>query len=81
MDDIETIMPLNPEKPDENTTEKYGSYIKFADETDTFFGGEIITVYNAVTNSENMVTTPEGSYTLIYLPKDSFEKPSMKDVF
>ena len=80
MEDVEVIMPLNPETPDESATAKYGSYINFADETDTFFGGEIITIYNGVTISGNMATVPEGSYTLIYLPKDSFEKPSMKDV-
>lgn len=37
MEDVEVIMPLNPETPDESATAKYGSYINFADETDTFF--------------------------------------------
>ncbi len=80
MDDVEVVIGLDPEKPKEETTEKYVSYIRLADATDTFFGGEIITVYNGVTISGNMAIVPGGSYTLVYLPKDSFEQPGMKDI-
>ena len=80
MEDVEAVIGLDTEKPEEETTEKYGSYIRLADATDTFFGGEIITVYNGVTISGNMANVPEGSYTLVYLPKDSFEQPAMKDI-
>lgn len=80
LEDVEAVLTLDPEKPKEESTEKYTSYINLADETDTFFGGEIITIYNGIAISGNTATVPDGSYSLIYLPKDSFEKPAMKDI-
>ncbi len=81
-EEVEDLEDINVNMGLENNTEtaKYNSYLKLPDSTTEFFGGEIITVYNGITISGNLAKIPEDSYTLIYLSKDSFEKPSMKDI-
>lgn len=62
-------------------TANYSSTIKYAPGAkDGYYGGESISLYNEVIISGNDTKLEEGSYTLIYLPKDKFSKPVAKDI-
>ena len=62
-------------------TDAYTSSINYAEgQADAFFGGEIITIYNNVSVSGNQTELGEGSYTVVSLPKASFQKPKESDV-
>lgn len=87
----ETVQPetvVTPEEqPAEETedpsisTDLYDSSINLAPGTsDTYFGGEIITVYDNISISGNNTVVPEGAYTVISLPKKEFSKPKESDV-
>lgn len=61
-------------------TDAYSSSLNFATDQKSFYGGEIITFYNNVSVSGNQTELEEGSYTLVYLPKSSFQKPKETDI-
>lgn len=74
---------------DENPTEEppkaaqndlYTSYINLVGEKTAFYGGEIITLYNNIVISGNQTVLEEGSYSVITIPKSSFQKPVEKDI-
>ena len=73
--------PSVPETRDpfEDTT-NYSSAIVLAEGKDRFYGGEPIYLYNELSVSGNEAEVPEGSYTLIYLDKESFTKPKSADI-
>ena len=73
--------PSVPETRDpfEDTT-NYSSAIVLAEGKDRFYGGEPIYLYNELSVSGNEAEVPEGSYTLIYLDKESFTKPKAADI-
>ncbi|MDB7979003.1 Cna B-type domain-containing protein [Faecalicoccus pleomorphus] len=87
----ETIQPetvVTPEEqPAEETedpstsTDLYDSSINLAPGTsDAYYGGEIITVYDNISISGNNTVVPEGAYTIVSLPKASFQKPRESEV-
>lgn len=87
----ETVQPetvVTPEEqPAEETedpsisTDLYDSSINLAPGTsDTYFGGEIITVYDNISISGNNTVVPEGAYTIVSLPKAPFQKPRESEV-
>lgn len=87
----ETVQPetvVTPEEqPAEETedpsisTDLYDSSINLAPGTsDTYYGGEIITVYDNISISGNNTVVPEGAYTIVSLPKTSFQKPRESEV-
>ena len=62
-------------------TDAYTSSINYAEgQAEAFYGGEIITIYNNVSVSGNQTELGEGSYTVVSLPKASFQKPKESDV-
>ena len=70
--------PLSENEP--STIDAYEAYIDLATEQDTFYGGEIFTLYNTISVSGNQTILDEGGYTVISIPKDSFQKPTEADV-
>lgn len=62
-------------------TDAYSSQISDADSSmPAYYGGDIITLYNGVAISGNVATVEEGSYTVISLPKNAFDKPQLSSV-
>lgn len=87
----ETVQPETVVTPEEQPTEEtedhststdlYDSSINLAPGTsDTYFGGEIITVYDNISISGNNTVVPEGAYTIVSLPKAPFQKPRESEV-
>lgn len=87
----ETVQPETVVTPEEQpaeeaeepsiSTDYYDSSINLAPGTsDTYYGGEIITVYDNISISGNNTVVPEGAYTVISLPKKEFLKPKESDV-
>lgn len=87
----ETIQPetvvTSEEQPAEeveepsSSTDYYDSSINLAPGTsDAYYGGEIITVYDNISISGNNTVVPEGAYTIVSLPKASFQKPWESEV-
>lgn len=87
----ETIQPetvvTSEEQPAEeveepsSSTDYYDSSINLAPGTsDAYYGGEIITVYDNISVSGNNTVVPEGAYTIVSLPKASFQKPWESEV-
>lgn len=67
-----------PPKADQN--DLYTSYINLVGEKTAFYGGEIVTLYNNIVISGNQTVLEEGSYSIITIPKSSFQKPVEKDI-
>lgn len=68
------------EKPS-SSTDLYESTINLAPGSkDSYYGGEIITVYDNISISGNNTIVPEGAYTVLSLPKTEFQKPRESDV-
>lgn len=62
-------------------TGAYSSQISDADSTmPAYYGGDIITLYNGVSISGNLTNLNEGSYTVISLPKNAFDKPQLSSI-
>ena len=87
----ETVQPNTATEPEEKpavesedpstSTGLYDSSINLAPDTsDTYYGGEIITVYDNISVSGNNTVVPEGAYTIVSLPKASFQKPRESEV-
>ena len=87
----ETVQPETVVTPEEqpateveepsSSTDYYDSSINLAPGTsDTYYGGEIITVYDNISISGNNTVVPEGAYTIVSLPKASFQKPRESEV-
>lgn len=87
----ETVQPNTATEPEEKpavesedpstSTDLYDSSINLAPGTsDTYYGGEIITVYDNISVSGNNTVVPEGAYTIVSLPKASFQKPRESEV-
>lgn len=87
----ETIQPETVVRPEEQpaeetedpstSTDLYDSSINLAPGTsDAYYGGEIITVYDNISVSGNNTVVPEGAYTIVSLPKASFQKPRESEV-
>ncbi|MBS7576983.1 MULTISPECIES: Cna B-type domain-containing protein [unclassified Enterococcus] len=82
--------PVEEEQSQENQTatqysaDSNGSYIVQITDANTqkppYYGGEIINLYNGVSVSGSTLSLAEGSYTVISLPKDSYDKPSASGV-
>ncbi|WP_317396047.1 hypothetical protein [Faecalicoccus pleomorphus] len=87
----EAVQPNTAAEPEEQpaaesedpstSTDLYDSSINLAPGTsDTYYGGEIITVYDNISVSGNNTVVPEGAYTIVSLPKASFQKPWESEV-
>lgn len=87
----ETVQPETVVTPEEqpaveaeepsSSTDYYDSSINLAPGTsDAYYGGEIITVYDNISISGNNTVVPEGAYTIVSLPKTSFQKPRESEV-
>lgn len=87
----EAVQPNTAAEPEEQpaaesedpstSTDLYDSSINLAPGTsDTYYGGEIITVYDNISISGNNTVVPEGAYTIVSLPKASFQKPWESEV-
>ena len=87
----EAVQPNTAAEPEEQpaaesedpsiSTDLYDSSINLAPGTsDTYYGGEIITVYDNISVSGNNTVVPEGAYTIVSLPKASFQKPRESEV-
>lgn len=87
----ETVQPETVVTPEEqpaeeveepsSSTDYYDSSINLAPGTsDAYYGGEIITVYDNISISGNNTVVPEGAYTIVSLPKASFQKPRESEV-
>ena len=62
-------------------TGAYSSQISDADSSmPAYYGGDIITLYNGVSISGNVSNLNEGSYTVISLPKNAFDKPQLSSI-
>lgn len=62
-------------------TDAYSSQISDADSSmPAYYGGDIITLYNGVSISGNASNLNEGSYTVISLPKNAFDKPQLSSI-
>lgn len=73
--------PATESEDPSTSTDLYDSSINLAPGTsDTYYGGEIITVYDNISVSGNNTVVPEGAYTIVSLPKASFQKPRESEV-
>ena len=68
------------EEPEFGNTANYDSSLNLADGNDSFFGGELIYLYNELSISGNEAAVPAGSYTVIRLSKDKFTAPKRTDI-
>ncbi len=63
------------------STANFDASIQLATSQTDYYGGEIFSIYNNIAVSGNVTVLDEGSYTVIYLSKDKFQKPRPTDVF
>lgn len=87
----ETVQPetvvTSEEQPAEeveepsSSTDYYESSISLAPGTsDAYYATQIITVYDNISIYGNNTVVPEGAYTIVSLPKTSFQKPRESEV-
>lgn len=66
------------------TSNSTGSYIAQISDANTdkpaYYGSDIINLYNGISVSGSAASVVDGSYSVISLPKDSFDKPTASGV-
>lgn len=80
-EEVPNEQPVAEAEDPSTSTGSYESSISLAPgSSNAYYGGEIITLYNNITVSGNNTIVPEGSYTVVSLPKQSFQKPRESDI-
>lgn len=73
--------PAEETEDHSTSTDLYDSSINLAPGTsDAYYATQIITVYDNISIYGNNTVVPEGAYTIVSLPKTSFQKPRESEV-